>query len=104
MRTVNAAQPQHTLASKDWPTWSNHYAGKVIRVRGRITYLGLHMATFSLNGNLHCFLARDQDKLWPLAVGSVVTLKGLLADETPEQFPGAEGTPIYACVILAVTP
>ena len=104
MRTVNAARPQHTFASKDWPVWSAQQAGHVIKARGRIFYFNPKAGAFSLDGGLHCFLARDQDKLWPIAVGSVVTLKGLLADEAPEQFPGAEGTSIYACVILAIAP
>jgi hypothetical protein len=103
MRTVNAARPQRTFASKDPSIWSESYAGKVIKVRGRIEYLSLKMGALRLDGAVDCFLARDQEKLWPLAVGSVVTVKGLRMG-AERAVPQGFGTPIFACVILGIEP
>ena len=103
MRTVNVARPRRTLPSNDAENWSKLYAGKVIKVRGRIEHLSLHMGALALNGEVHCYLARDQEMRWPLTVGSVVTLKGLLGEEEPAELLD-HGTPMYACVILETSP
>jgi hypothetical protein len=110
MRTVNEAHPQHTLAATDWRTWSMTVTrDRVVKVRGRIGYISrktrdntIGQDDKSFLAGVNCFLARDQDKLWPLQVGEIVTLKGLLDQGTEEDREG--GASLFACVILRVEP
>ncbi len=114
MRTVNKAHPQHTLAATDWRSWGmTATSDRVVKVRGRIGYIGrgrkagaitIGQDNKSFLAGVNCFLARDQDKLWPMQVGEVVTLKGLFLQGSVTAPDEVGGACLYACVILRVEP
>ena len=112
MRTVNEAHPQHTLAATDWRNWSMAATRDcVVKVWGRIGWISRKTGDITIGqdnksfmAGVSCFLARDQDKLWPLRVGSVVTLKGLLLQGRVTEQDQVGGAPLFACVILRVEP
>ena len=112
MRTVNKANPQHTLAATDWRSWSmTATSDRVVKVRGRIAYIVRKAGGITIGqddksflAGVNCFLARDQDdKLSSLQVGEVVTLKGLLIQGRVRQ-DQVGGADLFACVILRVEP
>ncbi|HEV7402627.1 MAG TPA: hypothetical protein VGO11_06875 [Chthoniobacteraceae bacterium] len=111
MRTVHEARPSHTLAATDWRHWSMaSTSDRVVKVRGRIDWISRKTGDFTIGQDdqsffaVNCSLARGQDQLWPLQVGSVVTLKGLLLQGSVPSRDQAGGLPLYACVILRVEP
>ena len=112
MHTVNEAHPQHTLAATDWRVWSMAATrNRVVKVRGRIVYISRKTGDITIGQDnksflpgVNCFLARDQDKLWPLQVGGIVTLKGLLLQGRVTEQDQVGGADLFACVILRVEP